>query len=360
MDAPWLEVNLSKIRHNAHSLVKMLGLSGIEAMGVTKAAMSLPGIVRAMQLGGITCFGEVRLSGLRALRQSSSGRRIVLLRSPMISQVDRVVRLADISFNTDLNVLRALSAAAVAAKRCHGIVLMVELGDLREGIMPADLQESVQYALQMPGLSLVGIGANLACRYGISPDAVNMGELNDLVEETERTHGISLEMVSGGSSSSLSWLCTGVDPGRINSIRLGEAILLGRDPLTGEALSGLCDDAFTLFGEVIECKMKPSLPWGVVKRNGFGETPATKDRGLVTQSIVALGRQDTDPAALTALGGEQITGSSSDHLMLEADYKAGDLVAFTLGYSALLRTMTSPTVEVHEFWSDAPMPLPSS
>ena len=129
---------------------------------------------------GVTGLGDSRVENLQALRAASVNARLTLIRSPMLTQVDEVVRQADVSLNTGIDVIRHLSAAAVRAERIHGIVLMVELGDLREGIMPPDLEGVARETLRSPNLSLDGIGTNLACHNGVSPDAEKMGELSGL------------------------------------------------------------------------------------------------------------------------------------------------------------------------------------
>ena len=224
---------------------------------------------------------------------------------------------ADVSFNTEIEVIRRLSLEAQKIHRTHGVVLMVELGDLREGIMPDDLIETVRETLSLPNIVLKGIGTNLACRCGVSPDARNMAELS------------------------------GADTGRINDLRLGEAIMLGCETLHRQPINGLFTDAFTLVAEVIESKVKPSQPSGTIAQTAFGEATPVIDRGLVTQSILAIGRQDTDSHGLLPHAGIEIMGASSDHLILMSDnceLSVGSEVMFQLNYSALVHAMTSPFV----------------
>ena len=118
-------------------------------------------------------------------------------------------------------------------------MLMVELGDLREGIMPGDLPDAVARCLALPNIEVRGIGTNLACRNGVVPDDRNMGELSDLAASIEAQFGITLDVVSGGNSSNLDWLGSTEHVGRIDNLRLGEAILLGRDPLHRTPIEGL-------------------------------------------------------------------------------------------------------------------------
>ena len=347
MTTPRLEIDLAKIQHNAHVLVNLLGTHGISVWGVTKAMMGLPDVAKALLVAGVSGLADSRVENMQTMRLASVTAEMVLIRSPMISQADLVVGAADISLNTELDVISELSKAACAMKRTHGILLMVELGDLREGIMPADLENVVRQVLLFPNIALKGIGTNLACRCGVVPGAENMGELSSLADAIDATYGPVLSVVSGGNSSNLNWVLGGADTGRINNLRLGEAILLGCEPLQRRAIEGLFTDAITLVGEVIESKTKPSRPWGEVAEAAFGAVGPQPDAGNISQAIVALGHMDTDPDGLTPPSGMKILGSSSDHLIVDSGgnrLSVGSEMAFQLNYSALIRAMVSPFI----------------
>ena len=228
---------------------------------------------------------------------------------------------------------------------------MVELGDLREGVPVGDVLDLCRHIVQTPGVLLAGLGTNLACQSGVVPDQVKMDELSRLVEKVETGCSRGLSIVSGGNSANLDWALSTADAGHINDLRLGEAILLGTEPLHRRVVDGLHTDAFTLIAEVIEVKTKPALPWGDLAQAAFGTPPARHDGELVRQAIVALGRQDADPDGLTPPDGIKILGMSSDHLVLDVGdhgVSVGDELAFGLGYGALLRAATSPFVTKRE------------
>ncbi|MDH5543867.1 MAG: alanine/ornithine racemase family PLP-dependent enzyme [Nitrospinota bacterium] len=345
MAAPRLEIDLNKIYHNAHTLVKLLSAKGITVTGVTKATLGSPEIAGALLEAGVTGLGDSRIENIKAMRDSKVAGSMTLTRSPMLSQADLVVMNADISFNTELDVIKMLSLAARRLERIHGIVLMVELGDLREGIMPNELINTVRETLCLENIEFKGIAANLACRSGVSPDARNMAELSSFADSIEEVLGITVDIVSGGNSANLRWALSDADTGRINNLRLGESILLGCEPLDRQPINGLHTDAITLFGEVIESKVKPSLPWGEIAQTAFGKkSPPSRDRGSISQTIVAIGMQDTDPGGLLMPAGIDILGASSDHLILESDLRVGEELVFQLNYSAMVRAMTSPFV----------------
>lgn len=347
MTAPRLEVDLYKIEHNARVLVDRLAERGVSVTGVTKATLGSQEIVHAFLRAGVSGIGDSRIENIESMRRAGIPVTMTLIRSPMLSQAERVVAAADVSFNTELRVLNDLSIAAQKTGRTHGVVLMVELGDLREGIMADDLEDAVRHTLRLPNIAIKGIGTNLACRSGVSPDAGNMAELGSLATSIEATFGLTVEVVSGGNSANLNWALSDADTGRVNNLRLGESILLGREPLHRQPIEGLHTDAITLVAEVIESKIKPSLPWGTTAQTAFGEAGSRMDRGPVHQSILAVGIQDTDPDGLATPHGLRIVGASSDHLILESEtgcLNVGSEVALQPDYSAVLRSMTSPFV----------------
>jgi len=345
--APRLEIRLDRIRHNARSLVDRLDARGIAVTAVTKATMGSPEVARELLKAGVSAIGESRIENIDAMRQSGVLATMVLIRTPMLSQVDRVVENADISLNTELAVIERLSMSAGEQGKTHGVVLMVELGDLREGILPVDLEAVVRETLRLPHISLRGIGANLACQSGVAPDDRNMAQLSALASSLEMTFDVELETVSGGNSANVDWALGCADIGRVNDLRLGEAILLGREPLRRRRIDGLHGDAFTMVGEVIESKRKPTQAWGHIHQTAFGSRSPPPDRGETARTILAVGRQDIDPDGLHGPAGTTILGASSDHLVVDtggALSPVGSEMRFELNYAALLAAMTSPFV----------------
>jgi len=346
MSAPRIEIDIGKIEHNATHLVDVLAKKGIGVTGITKATLGSPRIAAALVRAGVRALGDSRIENIEAMRNAGIGAPMRLIRSPALSTVERAVAHADLSFVTELDVIRALSTAAGAAGVVHGVVVMVELGDLREGVMPDDVDHVVEAVLGLRNLSLDGIGTNLACRSGIAPDTTNMTALSELASSIETTFGIPLRVVSGGNSANLNWSLSAAPPGRINDLRLGESILLGCEPLHRTPIIGLHTDAITFVAEVIESKPKPSMPWGDLAQTAFGTRADPVGHGTTFQTILAAGQQDTDPAGLRPSTGIEVLGASSDHLVVDSGQRIpiGSEMRFLPNYSALLRSMTSPFV----------------
>ncbi len=357
MTAPRLEIDLERIEHNARTLVDRLAPRGIRVTGITKATLGSPGVGAAMIRGGAQGLGDSRLQNLSRLARADESTSRTLIRSPMLGEAGQVVQLATTSLNTESTVLAALAAAAAEARTVHEVVLMVELGDLREGIAADDVVEAAGAVIGQPSLRLVGLGTNLACQNGVVPDDRNMGQLSRLVEQVEASYGIGLTCVSGGNSANLAWALTTSDVGRVDELRLGESLLLGTEPLHRTPIDGLHTDAFALVAEAIEVADKPAQPWGDRAQMAFGEAPVRLGTGTVRQAILALGRQDVDLDGLIAPDGIEVLGMSSDHLVVDLgdhDLSVGEELRFGLGYGALVRAMTSPFVAKVEHGSTAP------
>lgn len=282
-----------------------------------------------------------------------NGKKTVLLRIPMHSEVTEVVKNVDLSFNSELSTIKLLNEAAAKAGLVHNILLMIDLGDLREGIFFENEDQifgAVEEILTMKNINLYGIGVNLTCYGAIIPKNDNLSKLVVIGKKIEDKFNIKLEMVSGGNSSSIYLIEKGEMPAGINNLRLGESFLLGNDTAYETKLPGTVSDGLILQAQIIELKEKPSLPIGEVGVDAFGEKPYYEDRGIMKRAIIGVGKQDTDLGSMTPVDKQiDIMGGSSDHIILDVtkcdrEYKVGDIVEFELGYGGMLKTATSPYV----------------
>ncbi len=319
---------------------------GISLMGVTKAVLGEPSIAKAMIQGGVKFIADSRIENIQKMKSAGISTQFVLLRTPL-SQAESIVKNADISLNTEIETLKKLSYHAKGQNKIHQVIIMVELGDLREGILPCDLPQLVRKTLSLPHIKIIGIGCNLACYGGIKPDDKNMRELSELVDLLEKELHIDLEIISGGNSANFEWFKSSQDVGRVNNLRLGESILLGCETVGRKVIPGLHTGAFQLIAEVIESKRKASVPLGEICQDAFGNVPGFLDRGDHQRVIIASGRQDVQVSNLKSNNKLKMIGSSSDHIILDGEnhnLEVGDEIRFSLDYSGLLATMTSPFV----------------
>lgn len=341
-------VDLGKVTENTRRIVDALG--GRDVYGVTKVTCGAPQVARAMLAGGAVGIAESRLENVERMRDAGVSAEFWLLRAPTPQQAEEAVRLIDVSLESEIETVRALGVAARALGKRHRIVAMVDLGDLREGMMPADLPAFLETVEALPNIEVFGIGTSLTCYGAIVPDSENLGVLVAHAQSAEARLGRRLH-VSGGMSSSLDALIDGALPDRIDGLRIGESILLGVSTVTREPILGLHTDAVTISAPVIECLVKPSKPRGTSAQDAFGGRPTFVDRGERRRAILAIGRQDVVPEGLTSLDPRiHVLGASSDHLVLDVHDlpdppRLGESFSFIPGYAAVLAAFTSPYVD---------------
>lgn len=347
MKNPRLEINVRKLAENARTVVQRADQSGVRVVGVTKVCCGAPEVARALKEGGVAMLGDSRLENLARMRDAGIPGPYILIRIPMISQANEVVQLSEYSLVSEIETVHALGEAARKQGCIHRVIMMVDVGDLREGFWPDQVPQAVEDIIATDGIELAGMGANLTCYGAICPSKSNLGLLIRLARDVRQKHGIELPIISGGNSSSLGMLWNGELPAGISQLRIGEGIMLGCETLERSCLEGLHHDAFVAVAEAIEVRTKPSVPIGTIAQDVFGNVPTFEDRGIHQRVILALGRQDTMFDGLTPLdSGVTILGGSSDHLLLEVNRPArlGEEFRFAPGYGALLALNTSPYV----------------
>ena len=351
---PQLEVDLGKLKENLTALRERCQDSFVGIIGVVKGVNAWDAVVRVFDEAGLPYLATSRLDQLGKLRGMGVRTPLMLIRVPMLSELDDMVRIADASLQSDLTVLRAADAAAARAGKTHGVLLMIDLGDLREGFWNAEelVDAAVEVETELRHLHLLGVGVNLSCYGSIRPDKRNMQGLSSLAVDVERAVGRPIELVSGGASTSTYMVLDGTMPGRVNNLRLGEILLVGR------ANYG-CDpdfthkDVFTLRAEVVECRDKPSFPVGQLTVDAFGRVGHYVDRGVRRRAIIDVGKVDYgDPADLfPRMAGVEVLGASSDHTILDVEavkdrIKVGDVLEFGVNYASLVNLTNTPGVEL--------------
>ena len=365
---PKLIVNLEKLRENIDACAKITKEDGgCSLMLVTKGVCADERVCdMIMDHPQVDYMADSRVLNLAKYHDKANekGKQTVLLRLPMLGEIEDVVRYADVSFNSEMSTLNALNEEAGRQGKTHKVVLMIDLGDLREGIFfqkEDDIYETVEQILALKNIELYGVAVNLTCYGAIIPKNDNLSVLADFAERIEARLGRKLDMVSGGNSSSIYLIWKGEMPEKISNLRLGESFLLGNDTAYGETVPGAVHDTLIVEAQIIELKEKPSLPIGEVGKDAFGNVPVYEDRGIIKRAILGIGKQDTEvdgmiPVKQDADGNWiddesiEILGGSSDHTLMDMtkadrEYKVGDTVTFRLEYGAMLKVATSPYVE---------------
>ena len=355
---PRLLIDLNKLKSNLDAVAKITKeQGGCSLMIVTKGLCADPEMAKMVaNHPAVDFMADSRVMNIKTYADEArkNGKMTVLLRIPMHAEAADVVKYVDLSFNSELSTIRLLDEEAGKIGVKHNVLLMIDLGDLREGIFYQHEDQifgAVEEILKMKNINLYGIGVNLTCYGAIIPKNDNLSNLVAIARKIEDKFGIKLNMISGGNSSSIYLIGRGELPEGINNLRLGESFLLGNDTAYGTKLPGTVSDTLILEAQIVELKEKPSLPIGEVGVDAFGQKPYYEDRGIIKRAIIAIGKQDTDIDSMEPLDEKiDILGGSSDHIILdvtksEREYKVGDVVRFLLGYGGMLKTATSPYVE---------------
>ena len=354
MSYPRLIVDVSKFRRNVRTVVQWCREQGVSVAYVTKCTLADSVLCNAAREEGAALFADSRLLNLSHI-ESHLPRLMLRIGCP--EEAEAIVRQADISLQSEIDTIRALGRAAKAQGKKHKVVLMIDLGDLREGVFFENsdgILAAAEAVVRENALELYGVGTNLTCFGGIMPSPQNLSALVDIADDLRRRFTLPLPFVSGGNSSSLPLLLSGDMPRGITNLRVGESILLGTDTAHGGPLSGLRQDVFTLEAQLAEVQQKPSRPVGESSLNAFGEKVTFEDKGPMVRGICTIGRQDVDIDGLRPLDeGVEILGGSSDHLLVDLSRcpgkRVGDTLSFAPAYGALLRLYTSPFVEKVHF-----------
>lgn len=349
MNYPRITIDLGLIRQNVNTIVELCKKNNIQVAGVTKVFCGDPLIAQAYIDGGVSYLADSRVENLIRMKDLKIPK--LMLRLPMISEASEIVKYADISLNSQLETIKALSKEAIKQDMVHKIILMMDLGDLREGYYDDRmLIEDIKEIINLSGVEILGLGTNLTCYGGVIPTKETLDQLKNTAKMIENEFGIKLEIVSGGNSSSIH-LLDDQDIDGINHLRLGESLILGNETAYGTQIPRTSDEAFVLKTEIIEIKEKPSMPKGEIGRDAFGLTPTFIDRGVRKRILCAIGKQDVDFDALYPIDKKIIIlGGSSDHLILDAsdsqiDYNIGDIIEFKMDYVSILRAMTSQYIK---------------
>jgi len=357
MSYPILEINLKKIYHNSLTLNSKCLEQNISISGVIKGANGLVEIAKEFEKANIAHIASSRMRELIEIYISDIKLPLMLIRIPMKSEIENLVKYVDISLNSELETILEIEKECKKQNKKHKVVLMFDLGDLREGYFLENnvIETALYIENNLNFVKLYGIGTNLSCYGSVVPTNTNLTRLCDVATKIEDKINRKLDLISGGATTSVPLLYKNEIPKKINNLRIGEAILLAVDleEFWNVDMSNMYKDAFILKAEIIEIKTKPSHPIGELFIDAFGNKPIYTDIGKRKRALLALGKKDIgDHNKLIPLNENiKLIGSSSDHLIIDIedtseDYKIGDILEFKMYYQAMLFSSVSPDVSI--------------
>ena len=355
---PRLDVNLDAIENNTRAICELCGRQGIHVAGVVKVSDGSIPVAKAYAAGGCAQIASSRSTHLGPIKAALPDKETMLIRIPMLSEMETVARDCDIVLMSEKGALIALDEAAARLGTCPGVVLMLDVGDLREGVTEiADLRALASFTeTNLKHLRLRGVGTGFACMSGVLPDLDKLNRLAEAARYVEMDIGHPLDIVSGGSSIDLLLLTKDVQfPPEINHLRIGGTIAnpYAMHMNRGVVIPGTREATVTLSAEIVEVQIKPSCPPSGGGKNWSGETIRMTDLGMRKRAIVALGSQDVgDASKLKPLSpGVSVVGCSSDHTVLDVtdsaeDWRVGSTVSFRMLYPPLLYSFSTRHVEI--------------
>ncbi|PRY15598.1 putative amino acid racemase [Pontibacter ummariensis] len=345
-----LKLYRDKLKHNYEHLDRTLKEHGIDWGVVTKLLCGNELFLQEVLALGVKEIHDSRVTNLKAIKKVAPAVQTVYIKPAPKGSIPEIVSFADVSFQTELDIIRLLSDEAVRQKKVHKIIIMIEMGDLREGVMGDELVDFYEKVFQLPGISVIGLGANFNCLHGVMPTQDKLIQLCLYKQVIEATFNKKIPWVSGGTSVTIPLLFNHLLPKGVNHFRIGEALFFGLNLFTGETFEGMHNDVLELCTEIIELTEKPKVPSGQLAENPSGESYEI-DESLYGKTsyraILDLGLLDVNPKFLLPKDEDlQVIGASSDMLVVELgqnghNYKVGDMLQFNLRYMGALGIMNS-------------------
>lgn len=353
MTYPILRVRLDVMEENMNRITERMSKLGISVWAVTKGISAPLEVVRRIEKTDITAIADSRMANIRRMKDGGIEKPFALIRIPMRSELADVAELVDYTLMSDRETTELYAKVCAEKGKLRKVVIMTDLGDLREGFRISDFAEAIRTAKRVDGrgVTVAGVGTNFGCASGVLPTREKLESLVRFASELESALGHELEVISGGATTlSLLKPDGSLFPPGINNLRIGEGYLLGRDKSANRNIPWLSQATMQLEAELVEIRVKPSKPEGEVGFDAFGNVPSFEDRGERLRGILALGRQDVYPNSLFPLDdGVEVITASSDHLVVDLEncggrFKVGDILRFRLGYPGMLAASTSPYV----------------
>ncbi|MFO7939911.1 MAG: alanine/ornithine racemase family PLP-dependent enzyme [Bacteroidales bacterium] len=346
----FLELKRSKLRHNYEYLKELFDSHDITFGVVAKVLCGNKMYLKEILDLGVTQVLDARMYNLKQLKSIDPTIETAYIRPPSKRSIKNVVTYADISFNTEYATIKMLSEEAKVQKKTHKVIVMIEMGDLREGVLGEEFMDFYEKVFRLPNIEVVGIGTNLNCLNGVMPSQDKLILLSLYEQLIEARFKKNIPYVSGGSSVTIEMIYRDLMPKGISHFRVGETLFFGNNLFTGEDIEVMEQDIFTLYAEIIELTEKPMVPTGEIGENVAGESPEIKeeDYGKMSyRAILDIGLLDIDPKNISCLDKSiQIEGASSDMIVVDLGdekpkYRVGDLIPFRLNYMGALSVLSS-------------------
>jgi predicted amino acid racemase len=354
-----LIIQTKRIQENIKILSDYFHERNIEWSLITKVFSGdrtfLKNVLTKEVIQNISSVGDSRLSSLKNLKEVNPEMKTIYIKPPAKVYADEVIEFADISLNSSLSTIKALDKAARKADKVHDIIVMVELGELREGVTRTELMSFYEHVFKLPNINVIGIGSNLGCMYGVEPSYDKLLQLSLYQELIAAKFNQELKYISGGTSITLPLLEQNAIPKDVNHFRIGEAAFFGRSPLNNQRFRNLHIDTFEFTANIIELEEKQIVPEGTITSGNIGHFAEfnESDKNITSiKAILDFGLLDVENSDLEAVDQElKFVGMTSDMMVVDLGknktqsgtkkYSIGDKIKFIPSYMGVARLLNS-------------------
>lgn len=350
----FVTLDIKKLKSNFEYLNTLFSKNGIEWSVVSKVLSGNRTFLTELLKFDIQQICDSRVTNLKMVKSINPKIETIYIKPPAKRSIASIVEYADISMNTEFETIMLLSEEAKRQKKMHKIIIMIELGELREGVMGEDFMAFYESVFKLTNIQVVGIGANLTCLYGVLPNHDKLIQLSLYEQLIEAKFNRQIKYVSGGSSVTIPLIFQNLLPKGINHFRVGETLFLGTDVYNNTKFKKMHSDAFSLFTEIIELTEKSTVPIGEMGTNVEGESFEFDQNNIGETSyraIIDIGLLDAEIEHIELVDKSlKIAGASSDMIVIdlnknEKNYMVGDLIEFKLDYMGILRIMNSKYID---------------
>ncbi|GAA0876905.1 ornithine racemase Orr [Wandonia haliotis] len=346
-------LNKTALRCNYEYLKTLFEKNNIQFAIVSKLLCGTKSFLKELVDLGVQEVADSRVTNLERIKKINPDIRTIYIKPPAKRSIRKIVQYADVSCNSELQTILWLNEEAKRQNKIHNVLIMIEMGDLREGVMGDDLMSFYASIFELEHIHVIGLGTNLNCLHGVMPSSDKLVQLGLYKQLIESKFGQKIEWVSGGTSVVLPLLFRQQIPASNNHFRIGETLYFGNNLFTGEIIPEMRNDVFRLKAEIIEITDKPKVPFGELATNPSGEQFSFEEEDYgqtVHRAIVDIGILDVNPDFLFPINPKiKIGAASSDMLVVEipADpgYAIGSTIEFRVEYMAALRLLNSFYIE---------------
>ena len=358
-----LIIHTQKIKNNIRYLSEYFDKHNIQWSLITKVFSGdkefLKNVLTDDVIQNINSVGDSRLTSLKNLRAVNPNMKTIYIKPPATTYANEIIQYADISLNSSFSTIKALNEAAAKANKIHQIIIMVELGELREGVNREDIMSFYEQVFELSNIEVIGLGSNLGCMYGVEPTYDKLLQLSLYKELISSKFNKELRLISGGTSITLPLVENNIIPKDINHFRIGEAAFFGVSPLKNERFKDLSTDTFEFTANIIELEKKQIVPEGTISEANVGHAIQfdEKDAGESSyKAILDFGLLDVYKEDIEPMDKDiSFVGITSDMLVVDIGsnknkngtekYKIGDKMHFKPNYMAVARLLNSKFID---------------